>query len=284
MVVRMEARTRDIADMISSGHHKFDGLEDFLSRGEIKNGLHSIMTNNRWFDFFYEDRGAAVTLVTFNAALPATVTTYPMFSARPVAAELGVNFLGFADPAQGSAESLPTFWHLSTKRVDTLTLVPTVIQQLLEQQPDQRLVFFGSSAGGFGALYYSSLFAGSTSLVMNPRINVMHEPKRFPKYAAVAHPGSDRTRVARSLPYDMAALYEQPHGNQVAYLQNLQDPNYYRHHYSHFKKATEGREDVRFVTGNWGKGHVVPPRDVWAGELRTLVETAPHWGANHPVT
>lgn len=276
MVVRMEARTRDIAELSSSGHQKFDGLDDFLSRGELQTGLHSVMTNNRWFDFYYEARGADVTLVTFNAALPARVTTYPRFSARPVAAELGVNYLGFADPAQGSAESLPTFWHLSTKRVDTLTLVPAVIQRLLEQHPDQRLVFFGSSAGGFAALNYSAMLPCSTALVMNPRVNVMHNPKRFPKYAPVAHPGADRTRLARSLPYDMAALYEQPHGNQVVYLQNLQDSNYYRHHYLHFKKAVECRDDVRFVTGNWGEGHVVPPREVWVTELRDLTQSHTH--------
>lgn len=283
-VFRMQQRSRDIWGLIEPGHHKFDGLDDFQRQAAIQPGLNSIMTNNRWLDFFYEDRGAAVTMVTFNAALPASVTTYPVFSARPVASELGINYLGFADSAQGSAESLPTFWHLSTKRVDALKLVPSVINKLTSERPGQNLLFFGSSAGGFGALYYSAMFPGSAAVVLNPRINVMHEPKRFPKYAPVAYPGIDRTQVAHTLPYDLAKHYEQPQGNYVVYLQNLQDTNYYRHHYLHFRKAVAGRNDVRFVTGEWGQGHVVPPRDVYVKEVQSLAEAAPHWGIAHPVT
>lgn len=240
-------------------------------------GLTSIKTNNRWFDFFYEDRGAAVTLVTFTAALPSTLETYPIFSGKQIASKLDVNRLAFFDAAGGSAESLPTFWHLRTKRVDSQRIILSTINKVLAQNAGRSLLFFGSSAGGFAALNYSSHFPGSAALVLNPRVNLLSEPRHFERYAAKAFVGADPTRLVRTLPYDMAKRYSLPRGNQVFYLQNLEDVNYVRHHYKHFVNAVDGRPDVTYVTADWGNGHVLPPLEAYMGPLRCLVSSAPNW-------
>lgn len=270
-------RSRDVSKFTDLGHHEFASFEEFDYDRTIRPGLTSTLMNDRWFDFLYEDRGSDVTMVTFTAALSPKADTYPRFSSRPIAEELGINFLGFADAAHGNKESLPTFWHLSTQRVDSYRIIPLLISELREQRPEQNFLFFGSSAGGFAALNYSALFPDSVVVVMNPRVNLLNAPKRFKEYAPVAHPDTDRTTVARSLPYNTAKTYEQPRGNQVVYLQNLQDKIYYQHHYLHFKKAVSGRNDVRFVTGNWGDGHVVPPRGLYMNILQSIGDSAPEW-------
>ena len=246
----------------------------------LKNGVHSLEINDRWFDFLYEDRGSPVTLITFSAALTSENKTYPVFSSRLISERLGANFLGFADPAQGGAESLPTYWHLNTQRVQTENFIPAIIKHTATNSIGKNLLFFGSSAGGFAALKYSAMFDGSAVLVMNPRINLTHDPYRIPAYSKVVHPNTGWGELSKTIPLDLAKQYEQAQGNFVVYLQNLQDENYVRHHYLHFKKAVQERSDIHFVTKNWGQGHVVPPRHEFIERLHSLIASAPNWDAD----
>lgn len=255
------------------GFSTYQGIDEFLE-GPVVSGLHSIRTNNHWFDFLYSDRGSPVTLVAFSAALPDSWATYPRFSSVALAEKVGANYLGFADAVQPKS---PTFWHLGSEWVNSQRKIPAIISKVSASDGERHLLFFGSSAGGFAALNYSAHFPGSAALVMNPRVNLMHAPRWYREYAAVAHPSVDRTVVAKSLPFDQAEAYRRARGNFVVYLQNLQDPNFYRHHYLHFYNATRGRSDVRFILGEWGEGHVVPPRPIFLGALAALVEAAPTW-------
>lgn len=276
IVENMPPRRRDVRKFTQSGHSIFESFESF-DEAPLSKGLTSIKTNNRWFDFVYEDRGAKVTLVTFSAATPAKVETYPSFAGHPMSLELDVNWLAFSDPATGSAESLLTFWHLGTRRVDSQRFIPAIVRKAAAQGSGESLLFFGSSAGGFAALNYGSQFPGSAALVMNPRVNILNYPNRFDNYSATAFPGFDEARLTQTLPLDMAAHYESPRGNTVFYVQNLQDSVYVKHHHAHFERSVVGRPDVQFITGDWGVGHVVPPREAYMGPLAALVASAPAW-------
>jgi hypothetical protein len=68
--------------------------------------LTSILTNTRWFDALYVDRGADVTFVSFHSGLSSKTTEYPIFSGHKMSEGLDANFLGFAEPVCGSVESL----------------------------------------------------------------------------------------------------------------------------------------------------------------------------------
>lgn len=253
-----------------------ESLNEVLGR-PLQEGLTSIKTNNRWFDVLYEDRGASVTMVTFHAGMPQRARQYPVFSSRAIAEELQVNYLGFADPACGALESVPTFWHLGTKRVDSRQIVPSIIRHALASGSGRHLVFFGSSAGGFAALNYGSQFPDSVVLVMNPRIDLLSKPNRFPNYALTCFPGGDPDRLAKRLPVSMSSLYASSNGPTVAYLQNTEDEDYYWHHFVPFMIEVEGRPDVYVHAEAWGEGHTVPPREAYVGPLAKLVRSAPDW-------
>lgn len=250
----------------SSGYSEFSFVRD----AKLNEGLNLIQQNGQPFYYFHEDCGSDHTMVSFSAAAPIRENPTPIFSGRRIASRLGMNYLGFADSAQLNPVRLSTFWHLGTEHVDSPSIIPRIIGML---SMDQRRVFFGASAGGFAALKYSAQSAGSKAFVMNPRINLMHEPRVYRDHAAKAFPKADRTELARSLGYDMASLYGEPRGNTVTYLQNTGDQVYLRHHYAHFAKATEGRGDVRFVLDDWGRGHVVPPSTVILGELKKTINS-----------
>lgn len=275
----MYKRERDTTKFSDLGVNEHGDFETFL-KSPLTNGLNTISFGGRLFDFFYEDRGAPVTLVTFTAAVSPSFVKYPLFSSRPVAERLNVNFVSFADPASGGDTALTTFWHLGTAEVPANEVIPKIISKVMGESVGEHLLFFGSSAGGFAALNYSARFPGSAVMVMNPRVSLLNEPKHTSRYVPVVFPGRNITEKLRELPYDMSKLYSVAQGNSVFYLQNLQDSTYKRHHYAHFEKAVSGREDVTFITGNWGDGHVVPPRDVFESALYNLVSSAPGWGAH----
>lgn len=273
----MYKRERDTTKIADLGINEYDNFEEFMS-APIADGLNTIRFGSRMFDFFYEDRGAPVTFITFTAAVGVKQANYPIFSSRPVAGRLNANYLAFADPASGGDDGLTTFWHLGTHEVPSAEVVPEVVRKVLRERSGEHLLFFGSSAGGFAALNYSAQFHGSAALVMNPRVNILNAPKHAPRYVPVAFPGVPLQDAVLSLPYNQAAIYDVSQGNFVVYLQNMQDEVYKRNHYAHFVKATNGREDILFVTDDWGQGHVVPPVMVYEGLLSDLVRVAPAWG------
>lgn len=273
----MEPRKRLVRPFTSLGHSQFETLEE-LTAQPLRDGLTSIKTNNRWFDVLYIDRGADVTFVAFHAAVPVRKAEYPVFSSHRLSEGLGVNYLGFADPMCGSAESLKTGWHLGSKRVNSQRFIPSIIEHALATRSGRHLIFFGSSAGGFAALNYGARFPGSAVLVVNPRVELFAEPHTFAEYATAAYHGVEPERVAERVPRSMADLYSRPRGNTVAYLQNVEDATYFEHHYRHFERVTSGRKDVYIKTGNWGPGHVMPPQHVFMQPLRSMVDNAPHWG------
>lgn len=263
-------RHRDTDQFVEDGVSRFKNLKSFLGK-PVQTGLSSIMETNRWFDFFYEDRGSKVTFVVFPAAIPSTFEKYPFFTSRSMAENLGANYLCFADPAVGGDEGLSTFWYLDTRRVRTQTIIPEVIRHTLKTGSGEKLLFFGSSAGGFGALLYSSKFPGSSCLVLNPRIDLLARPVWFDEYASVVYPGWEISKIRERLPTNLAELYRRPHGNRVVYLQNTQDKNYFQNHYPQFEAVAKNRNDIEFVLGRWGEGHVVPPREEYMPRLRKML-------------
>lgn len=260
------------------GHRSFKSLRNFLEE-PLHDGVSSIMGNNRWLDVQYEDRGSDVTFVAFHAAVSETINEYPVFAGIHLAAALNVNYLGIADPACGSAESLKTFWYLSTRRVDSQTIIPAIVSHALKTRSGKHLLFFGASAGGYAALNYSAKFKGSAVVVMNPRIELRSKPDHFPTYVESTYPNWPVERVEGIVPTSMAKLYSKPQGNTVVYLQNSQDLTFFENHYKRFMEATVGRRDVFVMSKPWGKGHVVPTRSVYQNYLLNMVANAPNWSA-----
>lgn len=272
----MEPRSRNLSPHTSMGHRSFNSLQGFLGT-PLRDGVSSIKGNNRWLDVQYVDRGSDVTFVAFHAAVAETKNEYPVFAGIQLAEALDVNYLGIADPACGSAESLKTFWYLSTRRVDAQTIIPAVVKHALHTRSGTHLIFFGASAGGYAALNYSAKFKGSAVFVMNPRIELRAKPDHFPMYAESTYPGWSLERVEGLVPTSMSRLYSKPQGNTVVYLQNSQDSTFFENHYVRFMEASAGRRDVFVMSRPWGKGHVVPTRSVYQSYLLNMVGKAPNW-------
>ena len=169
---------------------------------------------------------------------------------------------------------------MNTQSINAQTVIPAVISHAASRQNQ---LFFGSSAGAFAALNYSAQFPGSVVVAMNPRINLTHAPYTFPSFTNVVTPDLDITEAKNG------SRSTWPHciQNRKAtrwYGKNMQDENYVRHHYAHFVKSVGDRDDVRFVNGDWGNGHVVPPKSTYMGRLEeAMAINAPNWFGGHDI-
>lgn len=263
----MYPKKRDIEKFSGTGRSEFDSLKALIST-PLADGISSLRINSRWFDIFYEDRGAAVTIVAFHAAISKENKTFPVFSGYEITKDLEANYLGISDPLSGNEEALPVAWHLGSERVESSTIIPAIVDHAIASRSGSRLVFFGSSAGGFAALSYSSKFPGSTAFVLNPRIDLLSPPLSFGRYAKAAYPGMPHSLVEKQYDLNMSNLYSKRQSNFVFYLQNKNDPIYFDFHFSQFINKINNRNNILFRLGSWGQGHVVPPRDIIFGTLR----------------
>lgn len=272
----MRSRYRDVSAFIENGHtvHK---TEQEMVDSPLSTGLTSVRSNGQWFDYVFQDHGADTTLITFSAAIPNSELVYPRFSGLPVAKAVDTNILAFSDPAHGGTRSVPTSWHLGTKWVDSQLLIPKVIEKVQLHNNGTHLLFFGSSAGGFAALNYSSLFPGSAALVMNPRVNLLAAPIKHARYVNASFPGQDPDEFISNLHFDQAKIYASNIDNFVVYLQNQQDETYYTSHFRHFHHHTQDNPNIKFVLGDWGEGHVIPPRPLFMQLVQDLVRSSPNW-------
>ncbi|MGJ9402556.1 hypothetical protein [Arthrobacter sp. KK5.5] len=267
----MTIRSRDLRRYAQAGHHRFDSLEAFTA-APIKPGVSSVLINNRWLDLRFEDRGSDTTLVYFHAALPATWGTYPFFGGSGLFKGVSANYLALSDPLIGARESLATGWFAGSRRLGSQAVLPKVIDHAAETGGGHRLVFFGASAGGFAALYYSARFAGSVAVVVNPVTDIKQPEQIFPLYSAAAWEGLDEAGILRRIESSVVDLYARGTSNTVIYLQNLQDPTYVWGHLRPFLISNPGRSNIHLRLGTWDRGHVVPPKEVMREAVDLLLE------------
>lgn len=268
-------RQRDLSPFEDLKLYEFSGFSDFAG-ASVRNGIHRISSGGMHLDLMYEDNGAPVTFVYFHAAL-GLKQVYPFFGGRSMLNGLHANYLGIADPVAGLINAPTAGWHLGTRDMPLQSALVDVIAHVLNTGSGTSLVFFGASAGGFAALFYGSKFESSVSLVVNPRTALLNAPHTFDEYHSIAYPDLLAEEIADFIPFDTASLYSSGSGNKVAYIQNLQDKRFLNNQLIPFLEQCPKNDHIFLKLGEYGVGHVVPPRQVLRGALKDLLDRAPQW-------
>ncbi|MET4059729.1 hypothetical protein ABIB35_001261 [Arthrobacter sp. UYP6] len=271
----MEFRPRDLTSHQNERLHQYNSFDEFLSR-DVRDGISRISSGDTHLDFLYEDKGANITFVYFHAAL-GLKQTYPFFGGRGLIEGMTVNYLGIADPVAGFVKAPTAGWHLGTKNMPLQENLTNLIGHVLATGSGKDLIFFGASAGGFASLYYGSRFKQSLTVVVNPRTALLNPPHTFDEYRDVAYPGSTNEEIGQQICMDTADLHSSGHGNAVAYIQNLQDKRFLNGQLLPFLEQCGKKRNIYLKLGEYGVGHVVPPRSVLRRALKSFVKSAPNW-------
>ena len=272
----MEFRPRELDAYQDFAQHHHFGFEDFSS-SDVRDGITRITSGGVHLDFLYEDKGAPVTFVYFHAAL-GLKQSYPFFGGRTMVDGMHVNYLGIADPVAGLVNAPTAGWHLGTRDLPLQDHLTELIQHVLASGSGRYLMFFGASAGGFAALTYGARFKDSLSVVVNPRTGLLNTPGTFEEYRDVAYPGVKVEELRSIFCMDASFLHATGEGNTVAYIQNLQDKRFLNGQLLPFLNQCSGQPNIYLKTGEYGVGHVVPPRSVLRKAIKSSLRTAPRWG------
>lgn len=221
-------------------------------------------------------------MVTFHAALSRELTPLPMFAGAKVTGDHGVNRIFVSDPGLYSGDDVRIAWFSGTAELPLQQILPGVLGHLIDSAGGRRTLFWGPSAGGFAALFYSKFFPGSTAVPINPQTDLSkfgyQNQRNYTRAAFAAETPEEHDSVfAHVICSDLRKHYSGRVDNFILYVQNSTD-THVEHHMRPFLDSLDSLARVRTITSHdWGVGHVAPPPDEIRGFLAALTDPACDW-------
>lgn len=181
--------------------------------------------------------------------------------------------LFLADPALVLSEVLTLAWYLGTPAQPLLPVLRRVVATAARAAGAQRIAFIGSSGGGFPALRMAEHFPGSAVFANAPTTRLLGWPERFAvrRFCDLIMDG----QPIRHFPglMDLPTTPPGRDGTRIIITQNRDDTPFLTGQVQPFLRGAgldwSGgdlvSEHVLLRIGEpsrWGKGHVMPPRDV----------------------
>lgn len=267
----------------------YESVEEFADAQDIANGFNSIQAGGALLDFSVNIVKGKPLYVFFNGAQRRDENfKLPVFSGRGITPEGEVSRLSLNDPALYFAPDLSMGWYAGTRFFSTQkVLMPAIIDKVCSIAQPSVIIFIGGSSGGFASLYFSKKYEHSVALVCNPQTNILRyhsaHVKRYLKYCfgvdEISHV-RDNPLLMRGITKNVCHFYKGEAKNKIIYMQNKDDKHHIRNHFMPFFKSfgidpnlevgVHQYGNLLNVMGDWGEGHQVAPRSVWANILNDV--------------
>jgi hypothetical protein len=272
---------RDLTRFQDEQHSFFESLDDF-HKAPVPRGFITIDYNGSPLDVMNVDRGAETTVVAFHSALSPNMRTLPIFAGLGVTDGLETNVICISDPTLEYNDKLKIGWFLGNQHQSLQRDLPAIISKIVDAQHARNLIFFGASAGGFAALFYSSFFPESLAIPLNPQVIVRDFPEESVfSYARTAFgaKGMEEARayLTRQVTDDVRHVYRGGSQNTVAYVQNVMDTHHLYRHMAPFLAAVPRSHQIHALVKDWGVGHVPPPKEIVRSLLVETVACNGRW-------
>lgn len=206
-------------------------------------------------------------IVRFHGAIQRDKRALPAFQANLKQMEGYAHQITICDPTMMTRDGFPLGWYAGHDAMNLQQILRKFFAQLRTFLGVRRIIYLGSSGGGFAALYYSYYDEKSAAVVMVPQTRIDHHiPGVIDKYINNCWPGRSLDDVSGHVKLDMCKLYANGHENSVIYVQSSGD---FLHNYRQmapFISAVHGggdRENKKFLLtsdfwGLHGHGGAVP--------------------------
>ncbi len=275
---------RDLSRYPDQVVHHHDGIAEFC-RSPLVPGIASVAYHGSPLDLLVKPvPGADTVVVCFHAALRAGATR-PVFTGLGLTGGLPAHQVFVSDPSLELDDSLLLAWFAGSTGRPLQTDLRVVLDHVLRELGARHVVFFGPSGGGFAALHYSWWFPGSLAVAVNPQVVLgRYEPRRhlvtFGRVCfGASTPQELDVALAERFTSDLREPYAGGFTNTVAYLQNRGDEHHVTQHMQPFLRGLPPSPDVHLYLGEWGSGHVAPPRGVLTDLLDRAVRSRGDWAA-----
>lgn len=193
--------------------------------------------------FLQKKKGSDILVVLLHGAKDQGQTSPPYFDRWSwVSSVFNCNLLNISDPTLQVDKKMKLAWYLgSSDEYVTLRIVEIVdsISNALNI-PKEKVVFWGSSGGGFAAMQASLLLDGSVSVAINPQTSVLNYYKGHVD-TAIKNCFSDDVSGHK----EKLSIFDRMRSvvssrSSVYVFQNVNDRFHYENHFTPFKEFSGG--------------------------------------------
>lgn len=230
-----------------------------------------------------QDRGQPVTVVFFHGALPDEENARPGLVGSGLASGGEFNRVSVADPTLLLDPQLMIGWYAGSQaQPDLQEALDEIIRRVVAALPStERVILFGSSAGGFAALRMAASFPESLAIVVNPQTAIgRYYPPKVSQYLSFwGAEISSTADLPGSVVHDLTAESTQ-RGAGVLYVQNSRDMFHRKNHLRPFLSSVPEDQPVWLLEEAWGQGgstHVRPPTEQLHEILTVVVADHQDW-------
>jgi len=228
---------------------EFSDLTGFSTQ-PLQEGRFSVKLDDGQFECLFHQGSAQRLFVLLSGARDPATQPLLKFDRWTWHAMFPGSVLYISDPTLLLApQDLHIGWYVGTAENDWTRAMARLVRSVAERLhvPSHRIVCYGSSAGGFGAMTLAAALGDATAVAVNPQTDVSKYSARFvQQFLDVAFNGrtletldaAERTRLSA-----IEALAGAPMANCLI-VQNIQDAVHYRQHYTplckHFNVPLRG--------------------------------------------
>jgi pimeloyl-ACP methyl ester carboxylesterase len=189
---------------------------------------------------------ARTLFITFHGAVDRKTREVPSFLGFFADLKNKAHQLNVSDPAMLRDGEHAISWYAGHKGLHLQKILPVLFRNLQTALDIDRVVFLGSSGGGFAALFYGWQHPGSVVLAANPQTDLTKYYKfGVDAYRAGCWPDlpldADLSQVVTT---DVGSLYAQKVPSTVIYVQSAMDPFHLGQHMAPFLAQVPGGKNI----------------------------------------
>ncbi|MGL5128236.1 MAG: hypothetical protein ACRC7D_08780 [Aeromonas popoffii] len=180
-------------------------------------------------------------VVFFNGATTGALTGRSNFMRWSWGYKAGISFISFDDPVVSCTKLTNLGWYIGTKDIDVQEVINEILQHIIESNniASNRVVFYGSSGGGFAAIMAAIRLRGSVAVAINPQTNILKYHKKshekvinnfFPSDSLLDNP---KNKVIERFS-TIESIRKSQYIPNILYIQNTQDAFHLNNHYLPF--------------------------------------------------
>jgi hypothetical protein len=269
-------------------HYAVPDTDAFLMQDSMSDGVTTISGSRFPIDFYARIKPGKPIVFFFHGAIAdRSKGLLPYFSGLEILNGVDATLIAFSDPTLHASVQMEMAWFGGAHDFPLQSsILPAIINKIVELCGAQRLIFMGPSAGGFAAMHYSVDWNNSLCIVINPQTDIMkYNPQHVAKYGYYAFGLADNEigELPKLISTQNITAWANSPWASLIYLQNNTDWHVDKH-LAPFVAATSkafvpSKEELRneaisenawLCMGNWGVGHVAP---TWPF-MRKVVEAA----------
>ncbi|GAB2470998.1 hypothetical protein GCM10007967_26820 [Xylanimonas ulmi] len=216
------------------------------------------------------NRGSDVLLVGLHGATDRSKYLLPRFEWLRTMLGMSFNALLLSDPALHLSADLELSWYIGWKGLSLPLVVSDWVRIAASTLGVDKVVFFGSSGGGFAAMQVASHVPGSTAVAFNPQTRIdryySSAKGRFLNTVMGSADGKWPSDLDSQDPqFSLVARYASAQPCQTYFWQNRNDRHHVDNHYLPFRREIEGGPNkcaFRFIEYDGPARHSAPTQSL----------------------